>query len=82
MKLFNIIITKELLVVHDTIRTCDVTGIDTLSAAKSCMKTIYDSFINDGYSIHESRSLSDSYSLLVFKKENTTYEIQLTKAII
>lgn len=82
MHLFNVIVTKELLVVHDIIRTCDVTGVDTLSAAKSCMKTIHDSFTNEGYEIQNSRSLSDSYSWLVFKKENSTYEIQLTKAVV
>lgn len=82
MHLFNIIVTEELLVVHDTIRTCDVTGVDTLSAAKICMKTLHDSFTNEGYEIQNSRSLSDSYSWLVFKKENVTYEIQLTKAVV
>lgn len=82
MHLFNVIVTEELLVVHDTIRTCDVTGVDTLSAAKSCMKTIHDSFMSEGYALHNSRSLSDSYSWLVFKKENSTYEVQLTKALM
>lgn len=82
MHLFNIIVTKELQVANNTIRTCDVTGADTLSAAKSCMRTLHDSFVNEGYAIHDSRSLSDSYSWLVFKKENVTYEVQLTKAIV
>lgn len=82
MKLFNIIVTKELQVAGGAIRSCDVTGVDTLSAAKSGMKTIYDSFINDGYAIHDSRSLSDSYSWFVFKKGNATYEVQLTKALV
>lgn len=82
MHLFNIIVTKELQVVHDIIRTCDVTGVDTLSSAKSCMKTLHDSFMNDGYELHDSRRLSDSYSWLVFKKEDATYEIQLTKALV
>lgn len=82
MHLFNIIVTKELQVVKDIIRTCDVTGVDTLSVAKSCMKTIHDSFVNEGYAIHDSRSLSDSYSWIVFKKENVTYEIQLTKSLV
>lgn len=82
MHLFSIIFTKEIQVVHDTIHTCDVTGVDTLSAAKICMKNIHDSFLDDGYEILNSRSLSDSYSWLVFKKENVTYEIQLTKAIV
>ena len=82
MHLFNIIVTKELQVVKDIIRTCDVTGVDTLSAAKSCMKTIHDSFMKEGYEMHNSRSLSDSYSWIVFKKENVTYEIQLTKSLV
>lgn len=82
MHLFNIIVTRELQVANDTIRTCDVTGADTLSAAKICMKTIHDSFVNDGYEIHNSRSISDIYLWLVFKKENVTYEVQLTKAIV
>lgn len=82
MHLFNIIVTQELQVFHDTIHTCEVTGVDTLSSAKSCMKTLHDSFVNDGYKILNSRSLSDSYSWLVFKKENATYEVQLTKALV
>lgn len=82
MKLFNLIVTKELQVAGDTICTCDVTGVDTLSAAKSCMRTIYDSFNNDGYVLHDSKSLSNSYSWFVFKKLNVTYKVQLTKAII
>lgn len=82
MHLFNIIVTKELQVANDTIRTCDVTGVDTLSAAKSCMKILHDSFISEGCEIYDLRSLSDSYSWLLFKKENVTYEIQLTKAIV
>ncbi len=36
----------------------------------------------EGYEMHNSRSLSDSYSWIVFKKENVTYEIQLTKSLV
>lgn len=82
MKLFKIIVTKEIQVVSDCIRTCDVTGADTLFAAKIAMKTICDAFVNEGYAMHDSRKLSDIYSWIVFKKKNVTYEVQLTKAII
>lgn len=79
MKLFNIIVIKQL---GDLVRICDVTGANTLSAAKISMKTLYDAFSDDGYALIDSKSLSDSYSWLVFKKKNVTYEVQLTKAII
>lgn len=83
MGLYNIIVREELQVVHDIIRRCDVSELDTLSAAKSSMRVIHNSFLADGYEdVSKTVFCGDSFSSFCVKKNNSTYTVQLTKAIL